>query len=153
MWSVACQASLSMSLQARILETVAMPFFKAKQIPTYFSFLLFIIFFVFLGHLLLYTHFKNHFIYFKDKVSSQENLQFVNCCCSCLVTKSFLTLCNPMDCRLAGFSLHRLSRQEYWNELPFPSPGGLPNPGTELASLALAGEFFTTESPREPSIY
>ena len=38
-------------------------------------------------------------------------------------------------------------RQEYWNELPFPSPGDLPNPGTEpqsLASPALAGGFFTT---------
>ena len=27
------------------------------------------------------------------------------------------------------------SRQEYWGELPFPSPGDLPNPGTEPASL------------------
>ena len=25
------------------------------------------------------------------------------------------------------------SRQEYWSELPFPSPGDLPDPGTELA--------------------
>ena len=23
-------------------------------------------------------------------------------------------------------------RQEYWNELPFPSPGALPDPGVEL---------------------
>ena len=27
------------------------------------------------------------------------------------------------------------SRQGYWSELPFPSPGDLPNPGTESASL------------------
>ena len=27
------------------------------------------------------------------------------------------------------------SRQEYWNGLPFPSPGDLPDPGIELASL------------------
>ena len=27
------------------------------------------------------------------------------------------------------------SRQEYWSGLPFPSPGDLPNPGTEPASL------------------
>ena len=27
------------------------------------------------------------------------------------------------------------SRQEYWNGLPWPPPGDLPNPGTELASL------------------
>ena len=38
-------------------------------------------------------------------------------------------------------------RQEYWNELPFPSPGDLPDPGMELASRALAGGFFTTEPP------
>ena len=28
------------------------------------------------------------------------------------------------------------SRQEYWSGLPFPSPGDLPNPGIEPASLA-----------------
>ena len=39
----------------------------------------------------------------------------------------------------------RFSRQEYWNELPFPSPGYLPNPGIEPVPLALAGGFFTTE--------
>jgi len=38
-------------------------------------------------------------------------------------------------------------RQEHWSGLPFPSPGDLPNPGIELASLALAGGFFTTEPP------
>ena len=39
------------------------------------------------------------------------------------------------------------SRQEYWRELPFPSPGDLPNPRIEPKSLtsspALAGRFFT----------
>ena len=29
------------------------------------------------------------------------------------------------------------SRQEYWSGLPFPSPGELPNPGTESGSPAL----------------
>ena len=36
------------------------------------------------------------------------------------------------------------SRQEYWNRLPFPTPGDLPNPETKPASLALAGGFFIT---------
>ena len=40
--------------------------------------------------------------------------------------------------------------QEDWSELPFPSPGDLPNPGIEPASPALAGGFFTTEPPGEP---
>ena len=44
------------------------------------------------------------------------------------------------------------SRQEYWNELPFPSPGDPPNPGIEPTSLmspALAEEFFTTSATWE----
>ena len=43
-------------------------------------------------------------------------------------------------------------RQEYWSELPFLSPGDLPNPGTEPSSPALAGRFFTTELPGKPII-
>ena len=44
------------------------------------------------------------------------------------------------------------SRQEYWSGLPSP-PGDLPDPGFEAtfpASPALAGRFFTTESPVMP---
>ena len=41
-----------------------------------------------------------------------------------------------------GFSMGK-----YWSELPFPSPEDLPDPGTEPASLALVGGFFTTEPP------
>ena len=41
-------------------------------------------------------------------------------------------------------------KQEYWSGLPFPLPGGLPDPGIEPVSLALADGFFTTEPPRKP---
>ena len=37
------------------------------------------------------------------------------------------------------------SRQEYWNGLPCPPPGALPDPGNKPvspAAPALAGEFF-----------
>ena len=37
-------------------------------------------------------------------------------------------------------------KQEYWNGLPFPSPGDLSDPGIQLKSLAspvLPGVFFT----------
>ena len=36
------------------------------------------------------------------------------------------------------------SRQEYWRELLFPTPGDLPDPGIEPAFLTLTGGFFTT---------
>ena len=45
------------------------------------------------------------------------------------------------------------SRQEYWSRLPCPPPGDLPNPGTEPASPALAGGFFTPEPPGKPRRY
>jgi len=37
------------------------------------------------------------------------------------------------------------SRQEYWSGLPWPPPGGHPDPGIKLAShvSCLAGGFFT----------
>ena len=46
--------------------------------------------------------------------------------------------------------LMEFSRQEYWGVVPFSSPGDLPNPGIEPASLtspALVGGFFTASTP------
>ena len=71
-------------------------------------------------------------------------------CLTCLHAKSLqscATLCNPMNCSLPGSSVHGFSRQEYWNGLPCPPLGDLPNPGiksTYFMSPALAAEFFTT---------
>ena len=39
------------------------------------------------------------------------------------------------------------SRQEFWNGLPFHSPGALPDTGIKPTSPALAGKFFTAEPP------
>ena len=47
------------------------------------------------------------------------------------------------------------SRQEFWSGLPFPSPGDVPDPGTEPvspASPAVAGKFFTTETHGKPTV-
>ena len=37
------------------------------------------------------------------------------------------------------------SRQEYWNRLPFPSPGDLPNPGIEPGSPAFQVDALSSE--------
>ena len=39
------------------------------------------------------------------------------------------------------------SRQEYWSELPFPSPGDLPDLGIEPGSPALYADALTSEPP------
>ena len=47
-------------------------------------------------------------------------------------------------------------RQEYWNGLPFPSPGDHPDPEIKPpspASPALAGGLFTIVSPGKPLIF
>ena len=44
------------------------------------------------------------------------------------------------------------ARKEYWSGLPFPSSGCVSDPGTEPASPALTGGFFTTEPPGKPLI-
>ena len=41
----------------------------------------------------------------------------------------------------------RFSKQEYWNGLPFPSPGDLPNPGIEPGSPVLQVDFLPSEPP------
>ena len=43
-------------------------------------------------------------------------------------------------------------RQEYRSELPFPSPGDLPDPGIESECPLLAGRFLTTEPPEKPTL-
>ena len=46
------------------------------------------------------------------------------------------------------------SRQEYWDGLPFPSPGDLPNPKIKPASprsLALQANSLQTKPPGKPS--
>ena len=39
------------------------------------------------------------------------------------------------------------SSQEYWSELPFPSPGNLPDPGIEPESPTLQADSLLCESP------
>ena len=42
------------------------------------------------------------------------------------------------------------SRQEYWNGLPFPSPGDLPDPGIEPGPPALQVDILPSEPPGKP---
>ena len=63
--------------------------------------------------------------------------------------KPHLTLVTPWTVTHQAPVSIGLSRQEYWNGLPFPSPGDLPNPRIQPGSPVLqvvscmAGRFFT----------
>ena len=71
---------------------------------------------------------------------------------ACSVAQSYLTVTLWTIAHQASLFMG-FSRQEYWSGLPFPSPGGLPNPETEHefpASPALAVGFFTSEPLGKP---
>ena len=83
------------------------------------------------------------FIYW-GTIRGWHSSRFWGCCC--LVIRSCL-FCNPMDYSPLGSFVHRISQARIWSGLLFPSLGDLPNLGIEPTSPALAGGFFTTESP------
>ena len=72
--------------------------------------------------------------------------------CLYSVPESCLTVTPWTVAHKASLSME-FSRQEYWSELPFPTPGDLLDLGIEpksLGSLALIGRFLITEPPGKP---
>ena len=62
---------------------------------------------------------------------------------------------DPRNCSCQAPLSVGFSRQEYWSGLPFPTPGNLPDPGSQPASLvspALVSKFFTTALPGKQKI-
>ena len=49
--------------------------------------------------------------------------------------------CDPIDYRLPGFSVHRISQTKILEWLPFCSPGDLHDPAIELGSFALKADL------------
>ena len=55
-----------------------------------------------------------------------------------------------MDCSHSGSSVHGIFQSKVWNELPFPSPSELPNPGIKPRSPAMqmiVYHWATREAP------
>ena len=55
--------------------------------------------------------------------------------------------CDSMDCTVLGSSVHGILQQEYWNGLPFRSPGDLPDPGIKPRSPVLQANSLLSEPP------
>ena len=75
------------------------------------------------------------------------------CVCVCVCVLNHVQLCDPWTVAHQAALSVEFSRQQYWNGLPFPSPGYLPDPefkSTSLESPTLAGGFFTTVPPGKP---
>jgi hypothetical protein len=61
--------------------------------------------------------------------------------------------CNTVDCSLQDPLSMKFSRQEYWSELPFPSPGDLSNPRIESRSPALRQILYQLSHWKYTTIY
>ena len=62
--------------------------------------------------------------------------------------------CYPMDCSPQAPLSMEFSRQEYWNGLPFPSPGDLSNTGSNphlLSLLHWPSGYLSLAPPGKPS--
>ena len=70
------------------------------------------------------------------------------CCCS--VTKSCLTLCDPMDCSQQAPLSMGFPRQEYWSGESFHFPGDLPDPDIKPVSPAWQADSLPPEPPGKP---
>ena len=71
-----------------------------------------------------------------------------------LVVKSCLTLANPWSVAHQASLSKGFSRQEYWNGLPFPSPGDLHDPGIVPGTSACQADslpilYIETNTERE----
>ena len=85
--------------------------------------------------------------------SSNLCQQFV-CVCVCAHALSHVQLSvTPWTVACQAPLSTGFSRQEYRSGLPFPSPGGLPDPGIKplSPSLALVGKFFTNAPCGKPA--
>ena len=63
-------------------------------------------------------------------------------------SQSCLTPCDPRTAACQAPLSMGFARQEYWSELPFPSPGDLPDPGIEPGFSALQADFLPAELQR-----
>ena len=68
-----------------------------------------------------------------------------------LVAKSRLTLETPLTVAHQAPLSMGFCRQEYWNGLPFSSPGDLPDPGIEPISPAFLAKSLPSEPPGKSS--
>ena len=73
------------------------------------------------------------------------------CVCVCECTKSYLTLCNPMNYSPQVPLSMCFPRQEFRSGLPFPTTGNLPHLGSPLVP-ALTGRFFINGPPGKPKL-
>ena len=74
------------------------------------------------------------------------------CVCVCQGLNHIRLFVTPWTVAHQASLSMKLSREEYWSGLPFPSPGDPPNLGVEPRSPALQADSLFSESPGESKL-
>ena len=69
-----------------------------------------------------------------------------------LITQSCSALCDPMDCSPPSSTVHEIFQPRILEWVAIPSPGELPDPGTEPRSPTLQADFLPFEPPGKSNI-
>ena len=69
-------------------------------------------------------------------------------CVYVLVTQSYLTLCDPMDCSSPGSSVHGIFQSRILERVAIPFSRGSSHPRNQTQASCLAGRFFTIWATR-----
>ena len=88
-------------------------------------------------------------LFFNRKFSALEMV----CVCVCESLSHVWLFAIPWTVALQAPLSMGFSRQEYRSRLPFPSPGDLPDPGTEPGSPTLQADFFYHWAAREAKMF
>ena len=92
-------------------------------------------------------HIKKQRHYFANKILSSQSYGFPNSnlwiwVCM-LVAQSCLTLCEPRDCSLRGFSIHGILHSRIWEWIVFSFSRGNSQPRDWTLVFCIGGRFFT----------
>ena len=99
----------------------------------------------------MYIHLYTFIVCFtNENLQEKWNLTPLLLSGGCLVAQSCPTLCDPVNWACQTPLSMGFSRQEYWSELPFPTPGDLPDPGIEPA-CPVSPALHASSLPAEPS--
>ena len=80
---------------------------------------------------------------------------FSRCKCNivnqlCLCAQSCPALCHPMEYSLPGSYVHGIVQARILEQVPFPTPGDLPNSWFEPGSLTMQADSLPSEPPGKP---
>ena len=91
----------------------------------------------------------------QQKVSKKVVIKLLSSthCCYCLVAKSCLTLCHPVECSLPGSSAHRILQARILEWVAISFFRGSSWPRNQTLITCLAGRFFSSQLITEIEIF